>query len=153
MSRQQADPAPLDAMRIVVGLALQPIVAAAVAFLLFPLLLLDRTGQAFGGGRPVSVSDSAASVAFAVGIVTVPVVIAGVFPTLLWLLRRGAITLTRALSVGLVFGNLPIVIGFLLAGTYGAIATLRTIAYASTIGVAGATTFWLVVSHDHERQA
>jgi len=152
MSRQQSEPAPLDAVRMLVGLALQPIVATAVAFLLFPLLLLDRTGQTFAGGHPVSVSDSAASVAFAVGIVTVPVVIAGVLPTLLWLLRSGAITLTRALSVGIVFGNLPIVMGSLLAGTYGAIATVRTVAYASTIGVAGATAFWLVLSHNHERQ-
>jgi hypothetical protein len=47
------------------------------------------------------------------------------------------------------FGNVPIAIGWLLAGTYGPAQTARTIAYSSAIGLTGAAVFWLVVSPTH----
>jgi hypothetical protein len=133
-------------MRILAGLALQPVVASGVAFLLFPLLLLDRNGQSFGGGRPGSVVDSAASVAFAVGLVSLPVVLIGVLPALLWFVHRDALTCSRALISGVVFGNIPILIGFVLARSYGPVEAARTVLYASAIGLAGAAVFWLIVS-------
>jgi len=139
-------PARVDEMRILAGLALQPMVASCVAFLLFPLVLLDRYGQAFGGGVPASLTDSAASVAFAVGLVSVPIVLVGVLPALLWFIRRGALTRSRSLISGVVFGNLPLVIGFMLAGGYGPVETARSVVYASAIGLVGATVFWLLIS-------
>jgi hypothetical protein len=153
MAPQEAQ-APVTEMRILAGLALQPFVTAGAAFLLFPVLVLDRTGQAFARGRPASVVDSAASVAFAVGFVSVPVVVCAVLPALLWFRRRGLLTRFRTLVAGMAFGNVPIVIGYLLAGTYGPIETARTVVYASAIGLSGAAVFWLVVAPaGREREA
>lgn len=154
MANQPDGPQRTSEMRILVGLALQPFVTAGVAFMLFPVLLLDRTGQALGGGVPGDVTQAAASVAVTVGLASVPLAMVGALPMFLWLTRRGRVTLPRALMAGVAVGNVPIVVGSLLAGAYGPIETARTITYASAIGLTGAAVFWLVVSPTRdERQA
>jgi hypothetical protein len=137
-------------MRILVGLALQPIVTAGVAFLLFPL---SRGAHVSGSGSG-GVADAARAIGFTVGLVSVPLVVFAVVPVMLWLRRHGRLTLASSLMGGVVFGNVPIAIGWLLAGTYGPLQTVRTVAYASAIGLTGAAVFWLVVSATRdERQA
>jgi hypothetical protein len=137
-------------MRLLTGLALQPIVTAGVAFLLFPLSG-GAHAAASGSG---SVADAAIAIGFTVGLVSVPLVVFAVVPVILWLRRYGRLTVASSLVGGVVFGNVPIAIGWLLAGTYGPLQTARTVAYASAIGLTGAAVFWLVVSPPRdERQA
>ena len=130
-------------MRLFVGLAVQPFLTAAAAFVSFPLLL-DRSGRTLAGGFPADAADAAVSVAFGVGIVAVFVTVAGVLPAVVWILKRRPITLTLASLFGLAFGNLPVVIGTLLAGGYGVAGTRRGLAFASVIGLTGAGGFWLI---------
>jgi hypothetical protein len=131
-------------MRLFVGLAVQPLLAAGVAFFGFPLLL-DQSGRTLAGGFPADSTDAAASVAFGVGIVAVFVTVVGVFPTVLWILKRRPVTLALALLFGLAFGNLPVMLGTVLAGGYGVAGALRGLAFASLIGLTGAVGFWLIV--------
>jgi hypothetical protein len=130
-------------MRLLVGLALQPFLAAGVAFVSFPLLL-DRSGRSLAGGFPADATDAAASVAFGVGIVAVFVTVVGVLPAVVWILKRRPITLPLALLFGLAFGNLPVVLGRVLAGGYGVAGALRGHAFASVIGLTGAAGFWVI---------
>jgi hypothetical protein len=131
-------------MRVLVGVAAQPLVAAAVAFLAFPVLLLDGHGQTLGGGAPTSVADAAVSVAVGAGLVALAVTLVGALPTALWLMKRRRVSLPEALAFGLAFGNAPFLIGALLAGTYGLAGFIRGVAFSSLLGVAGAAVFWWI---------
>src|SRR5689334_21524487 len=88
------------------GLAIQPFLAAIVAFFAFPVFLLDRNGETLAGGHPYDSTDAAASVAFGTGLVALFMTIAAVLPTALWLTRRFQLSLRDALLFGLGFGNL-----------------------------------------------
>jgi hypothetical protein len=131
-------------MKLLAGLAVQPFLAAVVAFVGFPFFLLDRTGQTLAGGFPADRTDAAIAVAFGVAIVALFITVVGVFPTALWLVKRRPVTLTQALLFGLGFANLPIVVGTVFAGSYGVTGALRGSAFASLIGLTGAATFWLM---------
>ncbi len=138
---------PIEQRKLFAGLAVQPFLAAAVSFFLFPLLLLDRTGHTLAGGAPTNQADAALSVAAGVGIVALLVTAIGVFPTALWMMTRRPVSVAQALLVGLGFANLPMVLGTVFAGSYGVEAALRGFAFASLIGLAGATAFWLISCH------
>jgi hypothetical protein len=83
---------PKAEMRVLVGLVVQPFVAFAAASLAFP-----------------------GPVALGAVVTAVFVVIVGALPTIAWLARRGPITLGKALTIGALLGNLPIVLILLLA--------------------------------------
>lgn len=145
---------PADAARLALGFVVQPFVTAVVAFFVFFLLMLDGTGRTLDGSFPSSPTDAAMSVAAGTGFLAIFVTLAGVLPTVVWIVRRRPLTFTHALLFGLAFGNLPIVLGALLLG--GNWSLLRTHAFASLIGVTGAAAFWLIsirgrdFSRDHE---
>ena len=135
---------PAQEMKLLGGLAVQPFLAAGVAFVSFPWLLLDRSGRTLAGGFPADRTDAAISVALGVGIVALVVTVAGVFPAAVWMVKRHLVTLTQALLFGLGFANLPVVVGTVLAGSYGMTGALRVFAFASLIGLTGAATFWRI---------
>lgn len=132
-----------EEMRLAAGFVAQPLVTAPVAFVLFPFLLLDRDGQTFAGGYPADVTDAAVSIAAGTFIAAVAI-LAVVVPAAVWFLKRRALSVTQTLLFGVGFGNLPIVIGTVLAGSYGPIPFLKSIVFASLVGVTGAAVFWAI---------
>ena len=135
---------PPEEMKVFVAVAVQPLLAAALGFVAFPILLLDRSGHTLAGGSPANVADSAASVAVAVGLVALAVALFGGLPTALWLAKRRRIPVLEAIAFGLGFGNLPFLLGALMAGTYGVAGFIRGVAFSSLLGVAGAAVFWCI---------
>jgi hypothetical protein len=77
LKRQPRTLTPAQELRLLAGLALQPFLAAGVAFVSFPLVLLDRTGRTLAGGFPSDPTDAAISVALGVGVVALFVTIVG----------------------------------------------------------------------------
>jgi hypothetical protein len=145
MKRPAPTLSPAEEMRVLGGLVVQPFVAAGLAFVTFPLLLLDREGQTLAGGFPADVTDAALSVAMGVGIVAGLVVLVGVLPVAVWLMKRRDLTLKKTLMFGLGFGNLPyVLLGVAVGGTYGVAGLLRGVMFSSLIGLVGAAVFWLI---------
>ena len=132
----------LEAARVALGLVVQPFVTAAAAFIGFFLLMLDGTGRTLDGSFPASPVEAAVSVAAVTAFLAVAVTLLGVSPTVVWIVRRRRVTLMQALFFGLAFGNLPIVLATLFFD--GNWNLIRTHAFASLVGVAGAATFWLI---------
>ena len=146
-------------MRVLVGLVMQPLVAAAAAFLLFPAL--EYTGRALENlDRPAGLhysrsSGGAISVAFGAALAAVFVVVFGALPAIGWVTRRRPITLAASLIAGAVLGNLPgVVILFLTwlndawardAGRSGVLGLLRAVAFSSLVGMACGAAFWWIV--------
>lgn len=137
-------PRPVHEIRVLAGVAAQPFVAAAVAFLAFPVVLLDGHGQTLAGGAPTSVADAAASVAVSAGLLALVVTLVGALPTALWLMKRRHVSLPEALAFGVAFGNAPFLIGALMASTYGLTGFIRGVAFSSLLGVVGAAVFWWI---------
>lgn len=135
---------PADEMRLFAGLSVQPFLAAFVAFASFPYVLLDRAGRTAAGSYPNDPTDTAMGLAFGVAIVALVVILVGVLPTAVWIVKRRRLTLAYALVFGFGFGNLPVVLGAVLSGGPGAGGLLRTHAFASLIGVTGAAVFWAI---------
>ena len=147
-----------DELRLFVGLAVQPFVAAALAFVLFPVV--DYTGRPLYGGFPIDPVDAAISFAFGVGIVALVVTVFGAVPTVLYLLKRGPLSLKKVLAGGVALGNAPfilvvaaVVVTQVARGTmssdagrlfYGLPGVVRAVAISSYIGVGSAAVFWLV---------
>jgi hypothetical protein len=145
MKRPVRTLSPADELRVLGGLVVQPVLAAGLAFVTFPLLLLDRDGQTLAGGFPADATDAALSAAMGVGIVAGIIVLVAVLPVALWLLKRRGLTLKKTLIFGLVLGNLPYVLfGIAAGGTYGLTGLLRGVTFSSLIGVVGAALFWLI---------
>jgi len=150
---------PGDELRLFVGLAVQPFVAAALAFMLFPVV--DYTGRPLYGGFPADPVDAAISFSFGVGIVALVVTVCGAVPTVLYLLKRGPLSLKTVLVGGVALGNAPfiLVVAAVVAtqvarGTmspdvvrlfYGLPGVVRAIAISSYIGIGSAAVFWVVV--------
>lgn len=147
-----------DELRLFVGLALQPFVAAALGFASFPLV--DYTGRPLYGGFPADPVASAISFSFGVGIVALVVTVCGALPTVLYLLKRGRLTLKQVLVGGAVLGNAPFIVlvaGILVSHVargmmspdvgqlwYGFRGAIRATAISSYLGVGSAAVFWLV---------
>jgi hypothetical protein len=143
MKRPAHKLSPSEELNLFAGLVVQPLVTVIVAFLAFPLLL-DSGGRTLAGGFPVDVTDSALSVALGAGVLSLFVTLLGAFPTALWLTKRKQVSLGEALLWGLGFGNAPMILGTVLAGTYGAAGFVRGVAFSSLLGVTGAAVFWAI---------
>jgi hypothetical protein len=131
-------------VRVFAGLALQPFLASAVAFVAFPLLLLDRSGRTLAGSFPGDVADAAWSVAIGAGMLAFFVTLLVAAPTAVWLTKRKLVSLWDALLCGFGFGNLPFVLGTVLGGSYGVAGFVRGMAFSSLLGLIGAAVFWAI---------
>jgi len=131
-------------MRVFVALVMQPFLLAGVAFVLFPFLLLDGSGQTLSGGYPSNVNDAAVSVAMGVAFVAGAITFLGVMPAAVWVMKRHKVTLGQTLLFGFAFGNVPFVIGAAGAGVHGSAGGLRAFAFSSVLGLVGAATFWVI---------
>ena len=132
-----------EEMRLCLGFVVQPFVTAVVAFVLFRFLLLDRAGRTFAGGYPLNVTDAAVSVAAGTFMATV-VILAGVVPAAVWIVKRRALSLMQTLLFGAGFGSLPIVVVNVLGGGYGLMPFFRSAVFASLVGASGAAVFWVI---------
>ena len=142
-------------MRVLVALVLQPLVAAAAAYVLFPAL--DATANAAGvyRGRATDPAGAAFAIALGAAFAAVPVIILGALPAIAWLSRRGPLTLAKAVWSGAVLGNAPAGVILLLATLHGDaaagngsvhafLALLRAVAFGSLVGIACGVIFWVV---------
>jgi hypothetical protein len=143
MTRQRAL-SPAEEMRVFWGIVLQPFLVGGLAFLSFPVLLLDRRGRTLAGGFPADVIDAARSVAIGAGLVALLIALLGVLPTAVWLTKRRRVSLGEAILFGLGFGNLPLALGTIMAGTYGVPGFVRGVVFSSLLGLAGAAAFWTI---------
>jgi hypothetical protein len=125
-----------DEMKLLAALAVQPFLAAAVTFVLFPVVA-DRAG------RSTDPLDAALSVAFGAAIVAFFMAIVCVLPAGLWAMRRNTLTLGRTILRGVCIANIPGILLTVLSG-HGVLVPLRAVALASAIGVAGAAMFWVI---------
>jgi len=114
-----------DEMRVLFALLLQPVVAAGLAFVSFPLLNNPGTVDSAG---------AATSIAFVVGIVAFVFVLAAAWPAVLWLAKRGPVKLTHAMLFGVAMANVPVAIG----------GSARAVLFASFIGLVSAVLFWVI---------
>ena len=138
--------------QMLVGLTVQPFVAAAVGFVLFRVI--NYAGVAGDTANPVETAFG-----FSVLCGTAASVVTGVigYPGLVWVLKRSTLTRQQTLVGGLVLGNIPgaLVVLALAARhlsrgmtptldnlTYGVPGALRLISYGTVLGVVGAAVFW-----------
>ena len=158
---------PAQESRLLRGLLVQPFVAAALAFALFPLV--DYTGRlVYDVGRTVDPIETALGFGLMAGVVASFVTGFVAYPSLQWLLKRGPLTRAQTMVGGVVIGNTPgAVIVLLLAArhlsrevaptlentTYGAAGAVRIVMLGSVLGLACALVFWLLagrhLSRDH----
>ena len=143
MKRKPRTLTPSEEVRLFMALLVQPFVAGGLAFLLFPVLLLDRSGRTLAGGFPLDVIDAARSVAIGAAMVAFAVTLLAA-PVALWLMKRRQLSFPDVLLFGLAFGNLPLILGAVSGGTYGVDGAVRGVAFASLLGVAGAAAFWVI---------
>jgi hypothetical protein len=157
LKRQARALTPTEEMWVLWGIAAQPFVAGALAFIAFPVLLLDRSGRTLAGAVATDVTHAALSVAIGAGMVAVVVALVGALPTATWLMKRRDVSLGVALLFGVAFGNVPFAVGASLAGAYGLPGLLRGLAFSSVLGVGGAAAFWAIAlrreSVSHSREA
>jgi hypothetical protein len=132
-----------EEMRLFAGLLVQPVLAGAVAFFAFPVLLLDQNGRSLAGGV-VEITSAARAVAIGSGLMAVLVTLVGALPTAVWLTKRRHVSFREARLWGFGFGNVPMVVGTVLAGPYGVAGFVRGAAFASLLGVTGAAVFWAI---------
>lgn len=130
--------------RITAGLIVQPLVAAVVTFLTFPLMFLNSDGTTmFHGSRPESATDAAMALAVATGFVALIVAFFLVWPIATYLIRRRQLTLGDTLLWGLAFGNLTHGVVIVLVRAGGEFDLfLRNILFSSLLGAVGAVAFW-----------
>jgi len=146
-----------DEKTLMRGLAVQPFVAAAMAFLLFPGI--DYTGVLVHGAPAGEFLEAAFPFSVLVGMAGSFVTGLLVYPVLRWLLKRGPLTKTTTLISGAVFGNVPcaLIVAALAARhvsrgvtptlsntTYSAAGALRLVVLGTLIGVVSAAVFWFL---------
>jgi hypothetical protein len=131
-----------DERRLFLGLLVQPPFAAALTYLAFPLI--DATGRPLYGGSTPDTADAAIALALGVGLVAALLTVLGVFPTVVWVVKRTTVTFGRAALFGAIFGNIPVVVGTALAGSYGPVGAVRASVLGTLLGVSGATLFWVL---------
>ena len=143
---------PKQELRVLVGLLVQPLVAVAAAFALFPAL--DYTAAAAGiyQGRLSDPAAAAASVAAGAGIASVFVLVFGALPAIGWLAARRPITLGASLIAGAALGNVPPMVILALAASNRAIAwapwlvaafgLIRALAFGACVGMVCGAAFW-----------
>lgn len=156
---------PAQEMRVLVAFALQPLVAASIAFAIAPIV--EYTGGQLYGGRSVGPGGVAVSLAFAAGLVAVFVIPLAAFPVFAWLVSRGPVTRRRVLVSGALLGNLPGVVILALAAlqklqrgepldiarfTFGWLGLIRALSLGAFVGMASASVFWLMVRRHMPQQ-
>ena len=148
------------------GLVVQPFVAAALAFALFPLV--DYTGRlVYGSGRTVDPIETAVGFGVMAGVVASFVTGLIAYPSLNWLLKRGPLRRAQTVLGGVVLGNVPgALIVLLLAArhlsrevtptlentTYGAAGAIRIVILGSILGLACALVFWWLAGRHLNRE-
>lgn len=147
---------PAEENRLLLGLVVQPFVAAALAFALFPLV--EYTGRlVYGGGRTVDPVEAATGFAIMAGVVASFVAGVVAYPSILWLLKRGPLTRAQTMVGGVVLGNVPGALIVLVLATrhlsrgvtpnlenvaYGGGGALRIVVLGSVLGLVCAAVFW-----------
>jgi hypothetical protein len=133
----------VTAARLAAGLLVQPFAAAALAFLLSPLVDV-------GGRGPLSF-------ALGVGAVAAVVTVLGAAPLMLWRSRRHTLELSDVILDGLLLGNAPLAIAALVIAFvglppawWGPGAAVAVIAFGSFLGVMGALLFWAIAVGSNE---
>ena len=129
---------PKEEMRLFKGFAVQPFLAAAVAFFSFPLLLMGRGGTVFDPLWQVALG-----VAIYVWVGALVITIFCVVPTTLWVVKRIRVSVVQSLAWGFAFANLPFAI-ITIGNGRGDSALLSRHAFVTLIGLAGATAFWAI---------
>ena len=71
---------PADEKRLFAALVIQPFLAALVAFVAFPFVILDRTVRTLSYGAPTDLAEAALAVALGTALVAFLVTVFGVFP-------------------------------------------------------------------------
>jgi hypothetical protein len=140
-----------------IGFAILPFVAAALAYVGFPIFEASARSQL--GGSPASMNDSALAFAAGTFFVAVFVTAFGAVPIVTSMLRRGPVSLKQSVIGGVALGNAPfllVVTAMLIvqiftaspssAGThwYGLSGALRTITMSTLMGAALGSVFWVV---------
>lgn len=147
---------PQQEMRVFLGFAVQPLVTAIVALILFPAIALTDT-PLIGAA---SANPFSAAIGFAVvtGVTGFLVMAFAAIPLFSWLSNHTPLTRGVVLTAGAVLGNLPtgIILVIFLAryglspagAAYGPFGLLRTLIIGSLIGLSGAAAFWHIAG-DH----
>jgi hypothetical protein len=146
--------------RLWAAFAVLPFVDALVGFVGFPLVWY------MGGhdGRPADPEQAARSFALLSGFLGLVVTIGGAVPAVLWLRKRGPVSLWQLIAAGLILGNvpflfymirfvLPAALTHLVAGTMSQhlvpvsdllAGVLRVLAIGSVMGALSALVFWFL---------
>ena len=135
---------PSEEMKVFVGVVVQPLVAALLGLITFPIFFLDRNGHTLAGGVPADVMGFTFAMAMVVGVVALGITVIGALPAAVWLMKRRRISLQEALLAGLGFGNLPFALGGLMADTYENVGLIRGLAFSSVLGAACGAVFWWI---------
>lgn len=122
--------------RIIRGLAVQPFIATALAVVLFPLIAYSA-----GGGVTLEPFKAALTLGVVIGIVATLITGLVAYPVLLFLLKRGPVTLAQTLVAGVALGNIPAAIGLLLGA-----GSTRSSVFGSLLGLISAAVFWWIAS-------
>lgn len=142
-----------------IGFLLVPPVAGFLAFLGFPVLIHSGYGV-LPPGNLADPAGAARGFGLGVGILAVGVTAFGVVPTVLWLRKRGPLSLRRVVVAGAALGNAPfalivliIVVVQLVNGTitpdvarlwYGLAGAVRSVLIGTFVGTASAAVFWAI---------
>jgi hypothetical protein len=147
---QDAGPSRAQEVRLFAGLAVQPFVAAAVGFMMFPLI--EWSNSALRRGTSGDLVDGAVAVAAGAGLAAFFVTLLGALPIVVWRMRRGPLTLRQVLLGGALLGNLPFAVivplaaaaGGSGAGWFWPLGAIRALAVGAVFGMAGAAVFWAI---------
>lgn len=152
--------------RLVAGFAALPPAMALVSFLGY-LAIGPQGRSVLAGGVPIADPVTPAlQLAFFVGIIGLALTLGGALPSVLWLMKRGQLRLSRLLVLGTLIGNVPfalIVVVAVLASLvngnfsasvarlwYGAEGALRFVLIGTIHGAVAAFVFWLVAVRGSE---
>jgi hypothetical protein len=142
--------------RVEIAFLLQPFVCAGLAFMLFPLVDL-----AASGGRTVDdATQNAIGFAVLTGIIAVPItgIAASAFG---WLSKRTALTATRTMLCGAMFGNTlaaiaivgTVVVRGVLALPSAIAGNVRAVLFGTLIGTISSAVFWVIGGRHAARSA
>jgi len=134
----------------VIGFFLMPVAAALAAFVVFAL------PGAFADVRVSNPIGMAVGMGLIAGVAAIFVTVFCAVPALVWLRRRGPVSLGHVLGAGAFLGNLPIAATSLLVFreqiahgtplrvTQSPETFIRLIAAGTFVGIASAAVFWLI---------
>jgi hypothetical protein len=137
--RSEATHALSEEKRILLGLLVQPFLAAALTFASYPLL--DRSDRAIHGGIDPDPLRSAIGLAIYVSTAAFFMTVLAAFPAAVWVLKRYELTFGRALLWGPPSGQHPERAGHDGHGS-GLSGLVRVVLFGSFLGMAGAAAFW-----------